>query len=100
MALLLGDDMTAELLHDDTIGRVLDRVYAYGSWKIFSEVCLAAFRKFGVDASVVHQDTTSVSVWGDYLPAPGDPIHITNGYSKDKRPDLEAVCPLPALCRG
>ena len=61
VALLLGEDMTAALLSDDTIGRVLDRVYAYGTWKIFSEVCLQAFQNFSVDASVVHQDTTSVS---------------------------------------
>ena len=97
VALLLGEDMTAELLNDDTIGRVLDRIYAYGTWKIFSEVCLHAFRNFHVDASVVHQDTTSVSVWGEYQPAAGDPIHITNGFSKDKRPDLKQFV-LSLLC--
>jgi transposase len=97
VALLLGEEMTAGLLSDDTIGRVLDRVYAYGTWKIFSEVCLETFRNFHVDASVVHQDTTSVSVWGEYLPAPGDPIRITNGYSKDKRPDLKQFV-LSLLC--
>ena len=48
-----------------------------------------AFRNFGVDCSVVHQDTTSVSVWGDYKPAPGDPFRIVHGFSKDKRPDLK-----------
>ena len=89
VALLLGEEITAALLSDDTIGRALDRVYAYGTWKIFSEVCLEAFRNFHVDASVVHQDTTSVSVWGEYKPAPGDPVRITNGFSKDKRPDLK-----------
>ena len=97
VALLLGEDMTAGLLSDDTIGRVLDRVYAYGTWKIFSEVCLQGFRNFSVDPSVVHQDTTSVSVWGEYQPAPGDPIHITNGFSKDKRPDLKQFV-LSLLC--
>lgn len=86
-ALLLG--LEAESLNDDALGRVLDRIYEYGTWKIFSEVCLRAFRAFGVDGSVVHQDTTSVSVWGDYAPRPGDPIHITYGFSKDKRPDLK-----------
>jgi transposase len=97
VALLLGEDMTAARLSDDTIGRVLDRVYAQGTWRIFSEVCLEAFRNFHVDASVVHQDTTSVSVWGEYQPVPGDPIHITNGFSKDKRPDLKQFV-LSLLC--
>ena len=89
VALLLGSEMTAEMLNDDAIGRVLDRIYEYGTWKIFSEVCVEAFRSFGVDASVVHHDTTSVSVWGEYAPAPQDPLRITNGFSKDKRPDLK-----------
>jgi transposase len=89
VALLLGDDMMAENLNDDAIGRVLDRIYNYGTWKIFSEVSLQAFRHFDVDCSVVHQDTTSVSVWGEYKPSPADPIIITNGFSKDKRPDLK-----------
>ena len=88
-ALLLGEEMTAAMLNDDAIGRILDRIYEYGTWKIFSEVCVQAFRNFGVDCSVVHQDTTSVSVWGEYNPAPGDPIRITHGFSKDKRPDLK-----------
>lgn len=89
VTLLLGEGMTAEMLNDDIIGRVLDRVYAYGTWKIFSEICVQAFQDFSVDCSVVHQDTTSVSVWGEYKPAPGDPIRITKGFSKDKRPDLK-----------
>ena len=80
---------TAEMLNDDAIGRVLDRIYEYGTWKIFSEVCVEAFRSYGIDASVVHHDTTSVSVWGEYAPAPQDPLRITFGHSKDKRPDLK-----------
>ena len=89
VSLLMGGEMTAAMFNDDAIGRVLDRIYEYGTWKIFSEVCVHAFRNFGVDCSVVHQDTTSVSVWGEYIPKPGDPIRITQGFSKDKRPDLK-----------
>jgi transposase len=46
------------------------------------------------DKRYVHFDTTSVSVYGEYLP-PEDqqehevPFTITHGYSKDKRPDLK-----------
>jgi len=31
-------DIAAEMLNDDAIGRVLDRIYEHGTWKIFSEV--------------------------------------------------------------
>lgn len=97
VALLLEKGITSERLNDDVIGRVLDRVHEYGTWKIFSEVCVQAFRNFSVDCSVVHQDTTSVSLWGEYAPEPGDPVHITYGFSKDKRPDLKQFV-LSLLC--
>ena len=50
-----------------------------------------------MDKQYVHFDTTSISVYGDYLPpegppdpqAPAVPFTITHGYSKDKRPDLK-----------
>jgi len=42
VGLLLGEEMTAGKFNDDAIGRVLDRIYEYGTWKIFSEICLRA----------------------------------------------------------
>jgi hypothetical protein len=74
--LLLGEAMTAEMFNDDAIGRVLDRIYDYVTWKLFSEVCIQAFRNFNVDCATIHQDTTSVSVWGEYKPGPDDPMLI------------------------
>ena len=95
--LLLGDGMTAAMFNDDAIGRVLDRIYDYGTWKLFSEVCIQVFRNFNVDCSIIHQDTTSVSVWGEYKPGADDPMQINHGYSKDKRPDLKQFV-LSLLC--
>jgi len=60
--LLFGHGLTAQRFNDDVLGRVLDRIYEYGTWKLFSEICLVAFRNFTVDCSVGHHDTTSVSV--------------------------------------
>lgn len=97
VAFLLGDDMSAEKFNDDVIGRVLDRAYHYGTWKMFSEICIKAFHNFDVNCSLVHQDTTSVSVWGEYQPLPGDPFRINHGFSKDKRPDLKQFI-LSLLC--
>ena len=95
--LLLGEGMTAEMFNDDAIGRVLDRIHDYGTWKLFSEVCIQVFQNFNVDCSIIHQDTTSVSVWGEYLPGTDDPMKINLGYSKDKRPDLKQFV-LSLLC--
>src|SRR5205823_14049786 len=57
---------------------------------------------FGFDKRYVHFDTTSISVYGDYLsPEESEeqkrPVRITYGYSKDKRPDLKQFV-LSTLC--
>ena len=43
------------------------------------------------DIRHVHFDTTSVSVWGDYALCTNeeDQLQVTNGHSKDRRPDLK-----------
>jgi len=87
--LLLGEGVRAKQLNDDALGRVLDLVYAYGTWKIFSEICVRAYKTFEVDSFIIHHDTTSVSVWGEYRPSSRDPLSINYGHSKDKRPDLK-----------
>ena len=58
---------------------------------------MRADRVYGLDKRYVHFDTTSISVYGEYLPLAGPPdqpepavpFTITHGYSKDKRPDLK-----------
>jgi len=87
--LLLGKGMDSSAFTDDNIGRVLDRIYSYGTGKLFSELSLEAVKKFNIDTTQVHHDTTSVSVWGEYKYSEnGAPFDITRGHSKDKRGDL------------
>lgn len=94
--LLFGKAIPAEAFNDDTVGRVLDRLYDTGTIKLFTACAVRADQVFGLDKRYVHFDTTSVSVYGDYLPredqqeqAQEVPFTITHGYSKDKRPDLK-----------
>jgi transposase len=100
--LLLGQVLPARAFTDDTIGRVLDRLYEVGTMKLFTACAVRADQVFGLDKHYVHFDTTSVSVYGEYLP-PEDqqeqevPFTITHGYSKDKRPDLKQFV-LATLC--
>jgi transposase len=91
---LLGKAVPAEVFNDDTVGRVLDRLYEAGTTKLFTACAVRADQVFGFDKRDVHVDTTSVSVYGDDLPPEELPEHevpftITHGYSTDKRPDLK-----------
>ena len=94
-ALLLGQAIAPDAFHDDTVGRVLERLYDVGTMKIFTACAVRADQAYGLDKQYVHFDTTSISVYGDYLPPEGQPdqpavpFTITHGYSKYKRPDLK-----------
>jgi transposase len=95
--LLLGKMVAPEAFHEDPVGRVLERLDNVGTRKIFPACAVCADQVYGLDKRYVHFDTTSISVYGDYLPPEGQldqqeqavPLTITHGDSKDKRPDLK-----------
>src|ERR687884_2202073 len=97
--LLLGKAVPPQALNDDTAGRVLDRLYDFGTMRLFTACAVRAAMRFGLERRYVHFDTTSRSVWGDYQFAETQdlPFQVTHGYSKDKRPDLKQ-CVFSTLC--
>jgi len=98
-ALLLGKGVPPHALNDDTAGRVLDRLYDFGTMRLFTACAVRAAMRFSLERRYVHFDTTSRSVWGDYQFAETQdlPFQVTYGYSKDKRPDLKQFV-LSTLC--
>ena len=83
-ALLLGKAIPAEAFNDDTVGRVLDRLYDTGTMKVFTACAVRADQVFGFDKRYVHFDTTSVTVYGDSLPPEASkeqtrPLRLTYG---------------------
>jgi transposase len=97
--LLLGKSVPSHALNDDTVGRVLDRLYDFGTMRLFTTCAVRAAMRFGLERRYVHFDTTSRSVWGEYQFAETQdlPFQVTYGYSKDKRPDLKQFG-LSTLC--
>lgn len=97
--LLLGEGIRPEHLHDDKLGKVLDKLFAAGLTGLFVRVALKAAQHFRVDSRVVHLDASSFHVHGQYEPkprrsdVPGEEempvITITHGYSREHRPDLK-----------
>src|SRR5262245_20178449 len=98
-ALLLGKTVPPQALNDDTAGRVLDRLYDFGTMRLFTACAVRAAMRFALERRYVHFDTTSHSVWGAYQFAETQdlPFQVTYGYSKDKRPDLKQFV-LSTLC--
>jgi len=92
---LLGDGIEAEHLNDDVLGRALDAIYAYGPEALYGQLAAQAVKRLGLSCKVGHIDTSSFHVDGvynsDQEDVPESVIHITQGYSRDHRPDLNQV---------
>jgi len=96
---LLGQPFRPEQFHDDSAGQLLDKIYEYGSMKLFTTCALRACQAFDVPLVYLHHDTTKVLVQGDYLSSQDDdsPFSIQKGYNPKKRTDLKQFV-LSLLC--
>lgn len=92
---LLGKGIEAGHLNDDALGRALDAIYRYGPEALYGQLAGQAVKRLGLSCKVAHIDTTSFHVDGAYNSkqeaVPEGVIHITQGYSRDHRPDLNQV---------
>jgi transposase len=116
---LLGDNVTADKLNDDCLGRCLDAIYEYGVSKFFSSLALKIGTKVNLLGKDYRLDSTSFSVTGAYKKPdvvdtklkiededlekyddllPGDipkedlvRTYLKFGFSKDHRPDLKQI---------
>ncbi len=89
--ILIREGLKAEDFNDDVLGRTLDKLYRAGPEAVFMQITANAYREYS--GRFFHNDTTSISLQGEYEHEEGDldavPIQITHGYSKDGRPDLK-----------
>ncbi len=81
----------AGLLNDDRVGRMLDRLFDADRASLITETVLAVIRDFEVQTAQLHNDSTTVTVTGNYPDADGrdrggkPTPAIRHGRSKDPR---------------
>ncbi len=86
-----------ELLGDDRVGRALDQLFDADRASLLTELVLGAIAEFEVDCAQLHNDSTSVTLYGDYAQADGrerggkPTAAAARGHSKDHRPDLKQL---------
>jgi len=96
-ALIGLDPGQAELLNDDRVGRALDRLFDVDRAALMTELVLRTLRDFRVDVDQLHNDSTTLTLMGDYRGADGKPVRgketlrVTYGHNKDHRPDLKQL---------
>jgi hypothetical protein len=73
------------------VGRALDCLYETGVTEVFAGVAAHPLQVYCIQHRVVHLDSTSVSLQGEYARAPKVPraVQIAYGDSKDQLPKLK-----------
>jgi transposase len=93
--ILLGESIKASQLNDTVLGRGLDAIHAYGCTELYAYLAPELCRILGLDGKVAHMDSTDFHVDGVYnsnqSEVDGKLIRLTQGYSRDHRPDLNQV---------
>jgi transposase len=86
------------MLHDDRLGRALDRLFDSVGPELILAVVRQVVQEFAVSLDELHNDSTSISFFGAYEGAEkestqrGRATHaLTWGHSKDHRPDLKQL---------
>jgi transposase len=91
---LIAPRVTPAQLNDDALGRALETLYADGVTELYRLIAATAAKRLGLAATFAHLDSTSFHVDGRYNSEEepeAEVIHITRGYSRDHRPDLNQV---------
>jgi transposase len=91
---LISPRVAPAQLNDDALGRALETLYASGVTELYSLIATTAAQRLGLAPTFAHLDSTSFHVDGRYNSAeePDEQvIHITRGYSREQRPDLNQV---------
>src|SRR5262245_22712530 len=93
MVTLLQPGLTRAALNDYRLGHILDALFAANLNKVFSAVALKALEGYAIPTPWLHQDTTTIALYGAYedeSQADGAP-RPAYGHSKDGRDDLKQV---------
>jgi transposase len=86
-----------ERIGDDRLGRALDRLFDADRNALLTELVLDMIRTFRIELEEFHNDSTSLTLQGEYAEATGKRVRgkktvlVTPGYNKDHRPDLKQL---------
>lgn len=93
MMTLLQPGLTRASLNDYRLGHILDALFVANLNKVFGAVALKALEVYAIPTPWLHQDTTTIILYGAYEDEPKRPEapRPAYGHSKDGRDDLKQV---------
>ncbi|MBA0089138.1 MAG: IS1634 family transposase [Acidobacteria bacterium Pan2503] len=93
MVTLLQPGLTRIALNDYRLGHILEALFAANLNKVYGAIALKALEVYALPTPWLHQDTTTIALYGAYADEPKSPEapHPAYGHSKDGRDDLKQV---------
>src|SRR5438093_6581276 len=93
MLALLQPGLTRAALNHYRLGHILDALFAANLNRVFSALALQALEVYAIPTPWLHQDTTTIVLYGAYEDEPQTPgaPRPAYGHSKDGRDDLKQV---------
>jgi transposase len=96
---LLQAGLQRESLNDYRLGQILDTLFATNLNQVFHALALKALQVYAIPMLWIHQDTTTITLYGSYDALPAPPVaeaapvasRPTHGYNKDGHPELKQV---------
>jgi transposase len=90
---LLQPGLTRASLHDYRLGHILDALFAANLNTVFGAIALKALEVYAIPTPWLHQDTTTIALYGAYAEEPKTlwAPRPAYGHSKDGRDDLKQV---------
>jgi transposase len=96
MLSLLQSGLISTALNDYRLGQILDALFAANLHRVFGAVALKALEVYAIPTPWLHQDTTTITLYGAYEEEPRPdagpvPPRPAYGHSKDGHDDLKQV---------
>ena len=89
---LLGKGILPSHINEDVMGRFLDSLYEEGVSELYQNIAARVVTYLKLPCNSLNLDTTNFHLDGQYeRDIDAQSIHITRGYSRDHRPDLNQV---------
>src|SRR5262244_1565506 len=90
---LLQDGLGRASLNDYRLGQILDALFVANLNRVFGAIALNALAVYAIPTPWLHQDTTTITLYGAYEDGPQLPgaPHPAYGHSKDSHDELKQV---------
>jgi len=87
----VDNPVKAALFNDDRLARSLSALFDADRHSLMTEVSCNAIRVHGLLTDEIHNDSTSITLIGNYKNQDPDAVKLKHGHNKDFRPDCKQI---------